>query len=61
MITYSTAGRRADSVFAEDGKLVGYAEFDIDESDGYFRLDVIDSRGRRANTQAYFISEILNK
>ncbi len=61
MITYSTAGRRAEAVFAEDGKLVGYAEFDIDESDGYFRLDVIDSRGRHANTQAYFISEILNK
>lgn len=57
-ITYSTKGRRAQQFLAPDGKYLNEAEFEIKEDDGYFRLDVIDENGNRANTQSYFINEL---
>ena len=56
-ICYSTRGRRVKSVRATEGYING-ATFEIRETDGYFRIDVIDEYGRRANTQAYFLSEL---
>ena len=56
-ITYSTRGRRTASVNSADG-YVNEACFEIKEADEYFRIDVIDENGRRANTQAYFIAEL---
>ena len=56
-ITISTEGRRSNRVLAENGKLTS-AEFEILDSDGYFRIDVIDKEGNRANTQAYFIENL---
>ncbi len=54
MITLSTQGRRSAAVRAENG-FVNEAVFELKETDGYFRIDVIDENGFRANTQAYYI------
>ena len=56
-IAYSTRGRRAKAVNAAEGYING-AVFEIKDTDGYFRIDVVDERGRRANTQAYFLDEL---
>ncbi len=57
-ITYSTHGRRARSVVADEESWICEAEFEIKEADKYFRIDVIDEFGKRANTQAYFLDEL---
>lgn len=54
-ITLSTRGRYAESVIAREGEYIFGAEFDLREEFGYFRLDVIDGAGKRANTQAYSV------
>lgn len=56
-ICYSTRGRRAKAVNAGDG-YVNSAVFEIKDSDEYFRIDVIDDKGNRANTQAFFVDEM---
>ena len=56
-ICYSTRGRRAKSINAAEG-YVNEAVFEIKDTDEYFRIDVIDEKGQRANTQAYFIDEL---
>ena len=56
-ITYSTRGRRAKAVNIAEGYING-AVFEIKDTDGYFRIDVVDDKGQRANTQAYFIQEL---
>ena len=56
-ISYSTRGRRAGVIFDEEGNLTE-AKFSIRESDEYFRIDVIDKCGKRANTQAYFVNDL---
>lgn len=55
-ITYATEGRRAAAVHATDTVLTE-ATFTIQPDDGYFRLDVIDEAGCRANTQAYYVKD----
>ena len=57
-IAYSTRGRRVKAANAPAGKLITEATFEIKDTDGYFRIDVIDAEGKRANTQAYFLNEI---
>ena len=57
-IYYSTEGRRAAFINAEEDGYINSADFKIDESDGYFRLDVVDEFGRRANTQGYFLDNL---
>lgn len=52
--TISTRGRRAEKRIAEDEAGENIAVFELHPSDGYIRFDVVDSRGRRANTNAYF-------
>ena len=56
-ITISTKGRRSESVSMKDTPLTE-ASFEIKEKDEYVRIDVIDEKGRRANTQAYFVNEL---
>ena len=56
-ISYSTKGRRTKAVNAMDG-YVNEAVFEIKDTDEYFRIDVMDEQGRRANTQAYYLNEI---
>ena len=55
-ICYSTRGRRVRAVSAESG-CVNEAVFEIKDTDGYFRIDIIDECGLRANTQAYRTDE----
>ncbi len=57
-ITLSTAGRHGGVVNAPEAETVTAADFDIDPTDIYFRLEVTDERGRRANTRAYFLDEL---
>lgn len=56
IIKDSRAGRK---VKAENGKTICEASFPIYENDGYFRIVVEATDGKRAYTNAYFISEIL--
>ena len=58
-ITYSTHGRRSACLRpnGEDGYITE-GEFEIRDKDIYFRIDVIDEYGKRANTQAYYINEL---
>jgi hypothetical protein len=48
-----TSGRRSDSCFADVGKTINCAEFDLSESDGWFRVTVTDKNGKKAWTQVY--------
>ena len=57
-ISYSTFGRRHSSVLAEPGTTVTEATFQIKESDIFFRLDIMDSEGLRADTQAYYLKDL---
>ena len=56
-ISLSTAGRRSEARFADTPNGICRAEFKLCETDGYFRIDVLDSCGCRADTQAYFLSD----
>ena len=56
-ISYSTKGRRTKAVNALEG-YVNEAVFEIKDTDEYFRIDIMDEQGRRANTQAYYLNEI---
>ena len=56
-ICYSAHGRRVKSIHAPEDGYVNEAEFEILPTDGYFRLDVVDERGGRANTQAYYVKD----
>ena len=57
-ISYSTRGRRAQASHAAEGENLNSASFEIREADEYFRIEVIDEKGQRANTQAYFLKEL---
>lgn len=51
--------RHAQSVWAKDGEWLTEAAFRLPDQDiGYFRLSVIDERGRHANTNAYFLDTL---
>lgn len=43
---------------AEKGEYLTEAVFDLPAGQQFFRFDVIDERGRHANTRAYFLDEI---
>ena len=57
-ISYSTMGRRTKAVNAAEGESVCEAVFEIKDTDEFFRIDVVDAKGRHANTQAYYLNEI---
>ena len=57
-ISFSTAGRRAKTVRANRGETVNAAIFELNPTDVYFRLEVCDWEGMRANSRAYFLDEL---
>ena len=59
LIRFTTGGRRAACVEAEEGKAVNEASFDIfDNLDvHYFRITVVDKSGKCAYTNAYFTKD----
>ena len=56
-IMLSTMGRRG-SILTSNGELLNKAEFEIKDTDGYFRISVIDKEGKIANSQAYFLEDL---
>ncbi len=60
-ITVSMGNRRASAVYREKGKALTSACFDISPDSVYFRLTVFDKHGKRADTNAYFLSDIVSK
>lgn len=58
-IGFSTEGRRHGAIHAAEGASVCEAEFEFLPDDGYVRLFVQDAAGRRADTQAYFVDDIM--
>jgi hypothetical protein len=50
-------GKNVGAVQSED--LVTYASFNVDDDDAYFYVTVVDEKGRRAYTNAYFPDEFL--
>lgn len=50
-----TSGRRTDKLIAKPNESISYAEFPIMQTDGYFRITVADSSGKKAYTQFYEI------
>lgn len=57
-ISFSTFGRHCGSVTAAENEYVNSAAFDIKEEYRYIRISVVDEFGNRADSQAYFLSEI---
>ncbi|MBE6546898.1 MAG: PHP domain-containing protein [Ruminococcaceae bacterium] len=57
-ISMNTGKRHAKAVWAEQEKTLCEATFPLRENSIYFRLDVMDERGRHANTRAYFLDEL---
>ena len=58
-IVMSTACRKTRAAFREKGKSLTHAEFIVEPDDGYVRITVTDKFGRHANTNAYFVEDVL--
>lgn len=59
-VRLNTGIRKADIVYAyELGKPVTEAVFDVGDNDGYVRITVTDKNGKHANTNAYFIEDLI--
>ena len=58
-IRLNTGIRRSDICYSEDGEDLTYASFSYNSSDVYFRITVTDKNGNHANTQAYFIEDLV--
>ena len=58
-VTYTTGRRKSGAVRARDGKLVTEASFAVAPEDVYFRITVTDANGKHANTNAYFVDEVM--
>ena len=56
-IFMTTANRRSGMAWAKEGTSLNEATFRLDRAMGYFRLTVVDHRGRCAHTNAYFLDE----
>ena len=59
IIALSTEHRRYDKVRGDFGATVSEGAFKIFDHDGYIRITVIDEQGNRANTNAYFVEDLL--
>ena len=57
-ISYVAGVRRNAARFGYDGYLTE-ASFLVDPGDVFFRISIVDSQGRHADTQAYFLDEWL--
>lgn len=58
-ISMTTATRKLRNAFREKGKTLTQASFPVDPDDGYVRITVKDKYGRYADTNAYFVDELL--
>ena len=58
-IRMNTASRRCGVLESKDGVPLTEAVFDIIPEDGYVRVTITDSRGKCANSNAYFVEDIL--
>lgn len=58
-IVMHTAWRRTTAVYGNGVSPVTEAVFDVDPDDGYVRITVTDLTGRHANTNAYFLDDLL--
>ena len=57
-IRLNTGVRRAEAIYAENEPLTN-ASFNVFEDDLYVRITLTDNEGKHANTNAYFISDLL--
>lgn len=55
-IYIKTCGRKCHQAMAQPGETISEAEFTLTGQEGYIRLEISDSHGRRANSNAYFIA-----
>lgn len=58
-ISLTTIGRRSESIVAKDDCILNIAEFNLFENDVYFRISVIDKNGKRADSQSYFLEDLI--
>ncbi|MBQ3219906.1 MAG: hypothetical protein IJB32_04875 [Clostridia bacterium] len=61
VIALTTAGRRVSNAFDESGNGVTEATFPVYEEDYFVRITLRDSRGLRANTNAYFVEDLFKE
>ena len=61
LIALTTAGRRNDRVYDEDRCGVVKARFPVLEEDYFVRITLRDHKGLRANTNAYFVKDLLKE
>lgn len=54
-------GRNCYKKLANKGEHITEAVFELTGKEGYFRVDIRDEKGLHANSNAYFIEDILNK
>lgn len=61
-ILFYTADRRIADITASEGEFVNTAEFDvIPDEDVYVRITVVDAEGKHANTNAYFVDDLIKE
>lgn len=60
-IFVQTEGRNCFRKAAKAGETITEAEFEITGKEGYLRLDIRDEKGLHANSNAYFLDDILKK
>lgn len=58
-INLTTSGRRYETKTANDGESITDATFSLKETDGYFRISVLDGKGKIANSQGYFLEDFI--
>ena len=51
--------RRGRYKAAEKGKVINFAEFELLPEDTYFRITVFDAEGRTADTNMYYVKDII--
>ena len=57
-ISFTTGNRRSRVEIAEKGEFITEASFELQPSDVYFRITVIDGSGKEAYTNAYFLDTL---
>lgn len=60
-IRLNTGVRRTEIVYSENEHGVTSAEFDVNKSDNYVRITLTDFSGKHANTNAYFVDDLMGK
>ena len=57
-ILFNFGNRQARGIMAEEGQSISTASMEVEESNIYVRITVIDHRGRIANSNAYFLDRL---